>query len=167
MTEHCDLKRCMKQFMKPTRFNPPTFSFVQGPFENSGFVDFEDYADPSPLIAESASNRDSEEIDSGISGEYQDPLQFSTGSSNGDFLVSNGSINSSHLYTRGSPSTLSRQRMISTPTRIANPNVVISPLNSRTLAKNIKNATMSHQASPLYNKRISSTTLTRRSSEHQ
>jgi hypothetical protein len=108
---------------------------------------------------------DSEEIDSGISGEYQDPHQFSTGSSNGDFLMSNGSISSSQLYSRGSPSTLSRQRMISTPTRIANPNA-LPPLNSRTLAKNIKNATMSHQSPPSYNKRISAT-LTRRSSENQ
>jgi hypothetical protein len=114
---------------------------------------------------------DSEEIDSGISGEYQDPLQFSTGSSNGDFLVSNGSLST---YSRGSPSTMSRQRghLISTPTRIANPNIVISPLNSRsensrTLAKNIKNATMNHQSSPIYNKRISSATLSRRSSENQ
>lgn len=106
---------------------------------------------------------DSEEIDSGISGEYQDPLQFSTGSSNGDFLVSNGSISSNHY--RGSPSTMSRQRMISTPTRIANPNV-LPPLNSRTLAKNIKNATMTHQSPPIYNKRISAS-LTRRSSENQ
>jgi hypothetical protein len=106
---------------------------------------------------------DSEEIDSGISGEYQDPHQFSIGSSNGDFLVSNGSINSSQVYSRGSPSTLSRQRMISTPTRIANPNVVIPPLNSRTLAKNIKNSTMNHQSPPIYNKRISSATLSRRS----
>jgi hypothetical protein len=114
---------------------------------------------------------DSEEIDSGISGEYQDPLQFSTGStgSNGDFIVSNGSISSSQFYSRGSPSTMSRQRghLISTPTRIANPNVVISPLNSRTLAKNIKNATMNHQSPPIYNKRISSATLSRRSSENQ
>jgi hypothetical protein len=113
---------------------------------------------------------DSEEIDSGISGEYQDPLQFSTGSSNGDFLVSNGSISSSQLYTRGSPATMNRQRghLISTPTRIANPNVVIPPLNSRTLAKNIKNATMNHQSPPMYNnRRISSATLSRRSSENQ
>lgn len=144
------------------------FSPKQGPFENSGFVDFDDYADPAPLIAETCNNMDSEEIDSGISGEYQDPLQFSTGSSNGDFLVSNGSISSSQYYPRGSPSTMSRQRgLISTPTRIANPNNVISPLNSRTLAKNIKNATMNHQSPTIYNKRISSTTLSRRSSENQ
>lgn len=143
--------------------------FIQGPFENSGFVDFGDYADPAPLIGESVNNMDSEEIDSGISGEYQDPLQFSTGSSNGDFLVSNGSLASSQLYSRGSPATMNRQRnhLISTPTRIANPNVVIPPLNSRTLAKNIKNATMSHQSPPMYNKRISSATLSRRSSENQ
>lgn len=144
-----------------------TFSIphpTQGPFENSGFVDFEDYADPSPLIAELG--LDSEEIDSGISGEYQDPHQFSISSSNGDFLVSNGSINSSQMFSRGSPSTLSRHRVISTPTRIANPNA-LPPLNSRTLAKNIKNATMSHHQSPQhYNKRISAT-LSRRSSENQ
>lgn len=138
---------------------------LKGPFENNAFVDFEDYADPSPLIAETCSNLDSEEIDSGISGEYQDPQQFSTGSSNGDFLMSSSSINSQY-YSRGSPSTLSRQRMISTPTRIANPNA-LPPLNcSRTLAKNIKNATMNHQSPPTHNKRIS-TTLSRRSSELQ
>jgi hypothetical protein len=117
------------------------------------------------LIAETCNNVDSEEIDSGISGEYQDPHQFSIGSSNGDFLMSNGSISSSQMFSRGSPSTLSRQRMISTPTRIANPNA-LPPLNSRTLAKNIKNATMSHQSPPSYNKRISAT-LNRRSSENQ
>jgi hypothetical protein len=137
---------------------------TQGPFENTGFVDFDDddqdnYADPSPLIADSFNNLDSEEIDSGLG----DPQQFSTGSSNGEF---NGSLASSQLFLRSSPasSTLSRQqRIISTPTRIINPNVICPPLNSRTLAKNIKNATMNHQ-SPIHAKRIS-TTLNRRSSD--
>jgi hypothetical protein len=60
--------------------------------------------------------------------------------------------------------------MISIPTRINNPNV-IPPLNGRTLAKNIKNATLHNnhhhqQSSPVYNKRIS-TTLNRRFSENQ
>lgn len=70
---------------------------------------------------------------------------------------------------RGSPATMSRHHhrnanMISTPTRIANPN--IPALNSRTLAKNIKNATMNHpQQSLLLNKRISSS-LQRRASEN-
>jgi hypothetical protein len=116
-------------------------------------------------VAGSYNNLDSE-IDSGISGEYQDPQQFSSNaSSNGEFYPSNGSINS-NLY-RSSPASLNRQRMISTPTRIANPNVVIPPLNSRTLAKNIKNATMNHQSSPIYNKRISATLNHRRSAENQ
>lgn len=128
---------------------------------------------------------DSEEIDSGIS-EYQDPHQFSSnGSSNNEFYPSNGSINSNQYRSSPASSTMGRQqRMISTPTRIANPNVVIPPLNSRTLAKNIKNATMHnnhhhhHQyqqqqqqqqatSSPIYNKRIvSTTTLNRRFSEN-
>jgi hypothetical protein len=108
------------------------------------------------------------EIDSGISGEYQDPQQFSS-SSNGEFFPSNnGSINSSQFRSSPASSTLSRQRMlVSTPTRIANPNVVLPPLNSRTLAKNIKNATMNHQSSPIYNKRISATLNHRRVSENQ
>lgn len=144
---------------------------LQTQFENNGFVDYEDYVDPSPLIVGSVSNLDNEEIDSGISGEYQDPHQFSsTGSSNGEFYPSNASI-SSNIHHRSS-STIGRQRLISTPTRIYNPNV-IPPLNSRTLAKNIKNATLHnshhHQqvtSSPIYNKRIS-TTLNRRYSENQ
>lgn len=132
------------------------------------------------IAGTSVNNLDNEEIDSGISGEYQDPHQFS---SNGEFYPSNGSISSNNQY-RSSPasSTMGRQRLISTPTRIHNPNVVIPPLNSRTLAKNIKNATLHnnhhhHQqqqqqqqqaasSSPIYNKRIS-TTLNRRFSENQ
>jgi len=91
---------------------------------------------------------------------------LSTGSSNGDLVT--GSISSSgQLYSRSSPasSTLSRQRhIISTPTRIINTNGVLPPLNSRTLAKNIKNTTLNHQ-SPIYNKRISVTLNRRNSSE--
>jgi hypothetical protein len=149
--------------------------FRQAQFENNGFIDFDDYVDPSPLIAGSFNNLDSEEIDSGIS-EYQDPHQFSSnGSSNNEFYPSNGSINSNQFRSSPASSTMGRQqqRMISTPTRIANPNVVIPPLNSRTLAKNIKNATLHnnhhhHQAnsSPVYNKRIVSSTLNRRFSEN-
>jgi hypothetical protein len=150
---------------------------LQAQFENNGFIDFDDYVDPSPLIADSFNNLDSEEIDSGIS-EYQDPTQFSsTGSSNNEFYPSNGSINSNQYRSSPASSTMGRQqRLISTPTRIANPNVVIPPLNSRTLAKNIKNATLHNnhhhhhqqqqQQSPIYNKRIVSTTLNRRFSEN-
>lgn len=118
---------------------------------------------------------DSEEIDSGIS-EYENPHQLSTGSSN-EFYPSSGSINSNQYRSSPASSTMGRQqRMISTPTRIANPNVVIPPLNSRTLAKNIKNATLHNNhhnqqqqqatSSPIYNKRIVSTTLNRRLSEN-
>lgn len=159
--------------MKKNKLNKITINF-QAQFENNGFVDYEDYVDPSPLIAGSSiNNLDSEEIDSGISGEYQDPHQFSSNaSSNAEFYYpSNASISSNNNLYRSSPTTLGRQRLISTPTRIANPNVVIPPLNSRTLAKNIKNATLHNnhhpqQASPVYNKRIS-TTLNRRFSENQ
>jgi hypothetical protein len=143
---------------------------LKGQFENNGFIDFEDYADPAPLLVAggSFSNLESEEIDSGL-GEYQDPHQFSNASSNGEFYPSSNSLNS-NLHYRSSPasSTISRQqRIISTPTRIANPNVVLPALNSRTLAKNIKNATMNHHSSPVYNKRISTTLNHRRSGENQ
>lgn len=138
-------------------------TYLQGHFENNGFIDYEDYADPSPLIVGGSYNNLDSEIDSGISGEYQDPQQFSSNtSSNGDYYPSSGSINSSHF--RSSPASLNRQRMISTPTRAS---VVISPLNTRTIAKNIKNATMNHQSSPQYNKRIPTTLNHRRSVENQ
>lgn len=154
----------------------------QTPIENKSYVDFEDYADPAPLIA-GVKNFEPEEIDSGISAnEYQDPQQYSLGSSNNTdfFYNSNPSLNSSQFNYRGSPATMTRhqhrihnQNVISTPVRIANPN--IPALNSRTLAKNIKNATLSHQ--PAANnlpttltskKRITGgASLSRRSSENQ
>lgn len=170
----CSHSHSRKQFAHFILF---TFHTKQTPIENKSYVDFEDYADPAPLIA-GAKTFETEEIDSGISAnEYQDPQQYSNASSNNTefFYNSNPSLNSSQFNYRASPATMTRhqhrnhnQNLISTPVRIANPN--IPALNSRTLAKNIKNATMNHQQpshSTLNKQRISSASLARRPSENQ
>lgn len=146
--------------------------FFQTTFENNGFVDY-DYEEPSPLIAGSYNNLDD---DSGYQEtEYQDPqdINYSTSSIvNGD-LCRSGSIGNAQTNARSSPSQSNRlqrnNQMISTPTRIANPNIIIAPLNSasyRTLNKN-KHNTINHspiKGSPILNKKTS-TTLNRRVSD--
>ncbi|CAO1404824.1 unnamed protein product [Diamesa hyperborea] len=154
---------------------PKKSSFPKGiaktTFENNGFVDY-DYEEPAPLIAGSCNNLDD---DSGYQEtEYQDPqdINYSTSSTvNGD-LCSSGSISNGQAYARSSSAQSNRQQrnnqMISTPTRIANPNI-IAPLNSasyRTIHKN-KHNSINHsplKGSPILNKKTS-TTLNRRVSD--
>lgn len=138
---------------------------MQSTFENNGFVDY-DYEDPTPLIGSNTNILDND-LDSG----YQEPQEITHNLSNN---------------TRSSPmisstaSTLQRQQrhLVSTPTRIINPN--IPPLNSnphlhynpnhhyRSLNKNKQNNSSSSintntMAGTQLNKR--SATITRRVSD--
>lgn len=146
--------------------------YFQTTFENNGFVDY-DYEEPSPLIAGSFNNLDD---DSGYQEtEYQDQqdINYSTSSTiNGDFC-SGGSIGNGQINARFSTAQRNRQQrnnqMISTPTRIANPNIIIPPLNTasyRTINKNKHNIVNQSifKGSPILNNKTS-TTLNRRVSD--
>ncbi|CAO1294751.1 unnamed protein product, partial [Diamesa serratosioi] len=141
-------------------------------FENNGFIDY-DYEEPSPLIAGSINNLDD---DSGYQEtEYQDTLaiNYSTTSTVNDrYFCNGGSTDKGQINARSSPAQRKRQhrnsQTISTPTRIANPNIIIAPLNTtiKTLNKNKHNIINYSpiKGSPTINKKTS-TTLNRRVSD--
>lgn len=89
---------------------------LQNTFENNGFVDY-DYEDPTPLIG--SNNVLDNDLDSGYQ-DYQEPQEINHHLKN--------QCRSSPMIS-STASTLQRQRpIISTPTRIINPN--IPPMNS-------------------------------------